>query len=61
MIGLGLIWHVDLLLPVVEATTQLKVHKEMFGIGNYYAVLKGKYSLIDSLGSVCAFPRGTSC
>ena len=33
MIGLGLIWHVNLLLPVVEATTQLKVHKEMFGVG----------------------------
>lgn len=26
-------WHVDLLLPVVEATTQLKVHEEMFGVG----------------------------
>ena len=32
MIGLGLIWHVDLLLAVVEVTTQLKVHKEMFGV-----------------------------
>ena len=34
-----MIWHVDLLLPVVEATTQLKVHKEMFGVGKRLILL----------------------